>query len=40
MINRALNLKQWKPGGGLHFSLQQQGKFILIISLQGKKFSV
>lgn len=28
MINRALNLKQWKPGGGLHFSLQQQSKSI------------
>ncbi|XP_018336624.1 uncharacterized protein LOC108745068 isoform X2 [Agrilus planipennis] len=24
MINRALNLKKWKPRGGLHFSLQQQ----------------
>ncbi|GLV39189.1 Poly(ADP-ribose) glycohydrolase [Carabus blaptoides fortunei] len=24
IVNRALQLKQWKPGGGLHFSLQQQ----------------
>ncbi|KAF5270474.1 hypothetical protein FQA39_LY08352 [Lamprigera yunnana] len=24
MVNRAINLKKWKPKGGLHFSLQQQ----------------
>lgn len=24
MVKRALNMKQWKPRGGLHFSLQQQ----------------
>lgn len=24
ITQRALNLKQWKPRGGLHFSLQQQ----------------
>lgn len=26
IVKRALSLKQWKPRGGLHFSLQQQRK--------------
>lgn len=28
IVNRALNLKRWKPRNGLHFSLQQQCKLI------------
>lgn len=27
IIKSALKLKEYKPNGGLHFSLQQQGKF-------------
>lgn len=27
MVRRALDLKNLKPAGGLHFSLQQQGTF-------------
>jgi hypothetical protein len=29
MVHKALQLKQLKPAGGLHFSLQQQGKISL-----------
>lgn len=33
MVNRALQLKQWKPGGGLHFSLQQQCNHTQLLKL-------